>query len=156
MKKTHTIRADEAALNYGMRPHEENGSFAERHPDFSGNGRPPSGCIYYYLAPNEVSQFHQIDCGEYWVWSAGEPIETWSISPSGELARRMLGIGDGMEPAVYFAPGDIFAARHVSDPADGTFVTCITIPRFRYEGWRLVPKEEIADRCAAALEFFEE
>lgn len=150
-----TVRADEAAALYGMRPHEENGQFVERHPEHKGSGRAPSGCIYYYLAPKEASQFHVIDCGEYWVWSAGEPIETWEISPSGELTRRVLGIGEGMEPVVYFAPGVIFGARHRSEASDGTFVTCITVPRFQYEGWRLVLKDEIARLCPDALRFFD-
>lgn len=149
------MRAEDAAMSYSMRPHEENGSFVERHYAARGDGRPASGSIYYYLAKDEVSNFHVIDCDEYWVWSAGSPLETWTIAEDGSLERKILGLGPGMEPMVFFPSGSFFAARHRGDADDGTFVTCITVPRFHYEGWRLVPQDEVVARCAEAADFFD-
>ena len=46
---------------------------------------------------------------------------------------------------VVIPEGIIFGAENLED--DGyTFVSCVTIPQFRYEGFRLVGKEEIRER----------
>lgn len=148
------MRGEEAARLFDMRPHEENGAFVERHYRADEGERAASGCIYYYLAPDEVTSFHVIDCDEYWVWSAGSPLEVWQIAPDGKETIQMLGLGEGMEPMVYFKAGVLFAARHLSDADDGTFVSCITVPRFRYEGWRLVPRDEVVALAPSAERFF--
>lgn len=148
--------ASEAVRCYSMTAHEENGAYAERHYPDDSRRRPDSGCIYYYLAPGEVSMFHIIDCDEYWVWCAGTPLEIWQIDPSGSLSISLLGLGSGMEPAVRVRKGVCFGAKQAAGQTemDGTFVTCITVPRFRYDGWRLVPKDDVIRSCKEASAFF--
>lgn len=150
------MKAEDAIVLYGMSPHEENGHFVERHYTHDGSGRPASGSIYYYLGADEVSEFHTIDCDEYWTFAAGEPVDIWSISPSGELEIKRLGIGAGLEPMAFVRAGTTFGARHRSGADDGTLIVCITVPRFTYAGWRLVPREEVASLCPSALEMYED
>lgn len=148
------MRAEALVKLYRMIPHEENGFYLERHYESKEAGRPASGGIYYYLGPEEISQFHVIDCDEYWVYVAGSPLEVWQITPEGEVKKQLLGAGLGLEPMVHIPAGNIFAARHLPTAEDGTFVTCITVPRFQYEGWRLVEEKEILEKYPQAEEFF--
>lgn len=149
------MKAEDLVRQYRMIPHEENGYYLERHYETKEEGRPASGSIYYYIGPEEVSQFHVIDCGEYWIYSAGSPLEIWQITPDGEVSKSLLGIGLGLEPLAYIPAGNIFAARHLPNAEDGTFVSCITVPRFKYDGWRLVEKAELREKYPQALAFFE-
>lgn len=139
------MRADELAKLYRMQPHEENGSYVERHyPDDSGQ-RPASGSIYYFLGNNEKAQFHVIDCDEYWNYVAGSDLELWLVQ-DGKLTKKVLGLGSGKELLVYIPKGTIFGAKHFAGADDGTFVTCITVPRFDYKGWRLISVEDLGLR----------
>lgn len=148
------MKAEDLVKQYRMIPHEENGFYLERHYEAKEKGRPASGSIYYYIGAKEVSQFHVIDCDEYWSYNAGEPVEIWQITPEGKLYKNLLGIGLGLEPLVHIPAGNMFAAKHFENAVDGTFVTCITVPRFKYEGWRLVPKKEVLETCPEAKAFY--
>ena len=44
--------------------------------------------------------------------------------------------------------GSIFAAENL-DPEGFTFVSCATAPKFRYEGFRLVYRDEIKETYGA-------
>lgn len=155
------LKASDIVGGYMHKTHEENGMYVERHYASEGPERPASGCIYYSLAPDEVSMFHVIDCDEYWVWSAGSPLEIWQVAPDGKLSKDLLGIGKApsgelMQPTVLIRAGTIFAAKHLSGADDSTFISCITVPRFRYEGWRLVEKDEVVKLCPEAAGFFDQ
>lgn len=149
------MKAEDLVRQYRMLPHEENGFYLERHYEAEGEARPASGSIYYYLGPTDESQFHVIDCDEYWVHSAGTPLVIWKISPEGVVSRSMLGVGLGLEPLVHIPAGTIFGAKHLPEAEDGAFVSCITVPRFQYAGWRLVPEEEIRTKYPEAAGFFD-
>lgn len=148
------MKASEAIKYYDMIPHEENGLFVVRDYVDNENTRPASGSIYYYLAPNEISLFHVVDCDEYWIHIEGEPLEMWIISKEGKLSKPILGLGENREPLIFVKAGEMFAAKHFGNPQDGTFVSCITVPRFTYDGWRLVDKEEVLAKCPDAKDFF--
>lgn len=148
------MNAKDLADMYPMISHEENGRFLEWQYADEGPGRPASGSIYYYLGPKETAKFHVIDCDEYWAWHAGTPLELWSIRPDGTLTKHMLGTGQGMQPLVWFRAGEVFGARHLAGAQDGTFLSCITVPRFDYRGWRLVERDEAVRLCPAAAEFY--
>lgn len=147
------MRAEDLVRQYRMIPHEEDGAFLERHYEDRVSARPASGAIYYYLGPEQKSNFHVIDCDEYWVHNAGTPLEIWLIAADGTLTKKLLGVGLGLEPMVHIPKGTIFGAKHLACAEDGAFVTCITVPRFKYEGWRLVEKEELLTKCPAASAF---
>lgn len=151
------MKAKDLIEKYNMHDHEENGIFLERHYEFLGPGRAPSGSTYYYLDYDVYSGFHRIDCDEYWVYNAGTSLEVWIIDEAGELSIKRLGLGEGEEPVIYFPKGVVFGARHMGKPEeeDGTFFTCITVPRFSYEGFELWDKEKVISLCPQAEAFWE-
>lgn len=148
------MKASELIKKYTMEKHIENGAFIERHYVDDENKRAESGSIYYYVAPGEITEFHRIDCDEYWCYNAGATIETWSFDKDGKLKKQLLGITEGAEPFIFFRRGEIFASRLSKDSKDGTFVTCITVPRFTYDGFEKFEKEEIAAMYPEAAEFW--
>lgn len=150
------MTAEELCRRFDMQPHPENGAFSERHYEHAGGNRPASGSIYYYVAPDERTDFHRIDCDEYWCYNGGSPLDIWVIAPDGSVGVRRLGIEDGCEPFVYLPQGVIFASRHDEAVTEGTFLTCITVPRFQYEGFELFEKEEILAEYPQTGAFFED
>ena len=150
------MTAEELSKRLCTETHIENGTFSERHYPFSGAGRAASGSIYYYVAPGERTQFHRIDCDEYWIYNLGTPLELWVVSQDGTVSVRKLGVEPDCTPFVYLPQGVIFASRHPHGAGgDGTFVTCITVPRFRYEGFSMFSESEMRRNYPATAEFFE-
>ena len=149
------VKAEELIKRYNAGEHVENGLFIECHYAAEGNGRPASGSIYYYVKPGERTQFHKIDCDEYWSYNAGGTLELWVIGLDGKLRVKYCGITEGAEPTVRFAAGEIFASRLDKDSPDGTFVTCITVPRFSYDGFQLLEQEEITSLYPDTAKFWE-
>jgi len=148
------VTAEELLERYNMSAHVENGSFLERHYISREPGRPASGSIYYYVSPDEITKFHYIDCDEYWCYIAGSPLEIWQISPEGEISTSMLGTEVGCDPLIYLKKGVKFASRHPVKEQEGTFLTCITVPRFRDEGFTLCNDEDIIRDYPKTAEFF--
>jgi len=149
------MRAEDFIQRFPMEGHIENGLFIERHYEHRGEGRPASGSIYFYVAPGEKTVFHRIDCDEYWIYNAGETVEIWVVTAGGGLEIRRCGVTDDAEPKIFLAAGEIFASR-VSDKADdGCLVTCITVPRFRYDGSEMIEKDEMLKICPDTKKFWE-
>ena len=150
-----SMRAKELIEKYAMEEHVENGKFIERHYEHTDSSRAASGTIYYYVSPGEKTEFHRIDCDEYWVYNAGETIELWVINNDKKLELRFCGITDNAEPCVRFAAGEIFASKLPAGAKDGCFVSCITVPRFSYEGFELIAKEEMLQEYPEMAGFWE-
>ena len=148
------MEAKELVKRYAMGAHIENGMFIERHYEHTGTERADSGLIYYYVAPGECTEFHVIDCDEYWCYACGVPIEVWQIDVNGRLTVSRLGIDEGCEPVLYLRKGVIFASKLDKSAVDGTFLSCITVPRFTYEGFRMLTKEDVTEICPEAESFF--
>ena len=149
------MTARELMGRYAMADHVENGQFVERHYVHEGEGRPASGSMYYYVAPGESTEFHRIDCDEYWCYAEGEPLELWVLDEQNAVRVLRLGVGEGCEPLAYLKKGWIFGSRHAGNGEDGTFLTCITVPRFHYEGFEMFTKEEMLDMAPELCAFFE-
>lgn len=139
---------------YDMKPHEENGSYSECHYKYDGEDRAASGSSYFYTAPGERTLFHRIDCDEYWCFNAGSALEVWVIDLEGKLEIKRLGVEQNAEPLIYFPKGVIFASRNLDAGGEGTFFTCITVPRFSYQGFELVEKDEVLKICPEAEGFW--
>ena len=136
--------AEELKERFSLSPHPENGSFAERHYADGSGDRPASGSIFYYVAPDEITAFHRIDCDEYWCYAAGSDLEVTMIREDGSVERALLGVGDGASPLLYVKKGTVFASRHTGTPApEGTFLSCITVPRFSPRGFEIFSKEDV-------------
>lgn len=148
------ITAEELLKRYDMDAHVENGAFSERHYVSLEPGRPASGSMYYYVAPDEVTKFHYIDCDEYWCYVAGSPLELCQISPDGEISTSMLGTQPGCDPLIYFRKGVKFASRHPKKEPEGTFLICITVPRFSPDGFTLCENEDVVRDYPELKDFF--
>ena len=149
------MNAYELAKRYGMKIHEEKGLFIERHYDNKDSDRAASGSIYYYVDKDEKTDFHRIDCDEYWCYNAGSTLELWIIEADGNLTIRKCGITEDAEPTIYIPSGAIFASRHSSNSNDGTFLTAITVPRFNYDGFELFNKDEIIKKYPFISSFWD-
>lgn len=149
------MRAEDFIQRLSMEGHVENGQYQECHFEYEGPGRAPSGSIYYYVSPGEHTEFHRIDCDEYWIYNAGETIELWVIDPAGKLSVKHCGLSENAEPAIRIAAGNIFASRLPEEASDGSLITCITIPRFCYEGFELMEKDQMLRMYPETKAFWE-
>ncbi len=149
------MRADDLAVRFNMEPHVEGGTFIElNEPVPEGMDRAPSGVIYYHLGSHEFSDFHVLDSDEYWLWHGGSTLELWMVGEDGNMDIRRLGISEDADPCLLVKAGVVFGARHLPGAADGTFVSCVTVPRFSYEHYRILPKEEMLEKYPASAAFY--
>lgn len=149
------MKAEELMKRYAMDAHRENGKYLEVHYDYDGTGRAASGSIYYYVAPGEHTRFHKIDCDEYWIYNAGENLELWVIDLEGKLHIKHCGLTEDAQIVVRFAAGEIFASRLPASAKDGCFVTCITVPRFTYEGFQMFGENQMKKQFPETAAFWE-
>ncbi|MDO4484863.1 MAG: cupin domain-containing protein [Clostridia bacterium] len=145
------------AERFRLDPHVEGGSFRELYrdtPDGTPRPRQAHGVIYYMLDQGEMSDFHVLDSDEYWMYHAGSTIELWSVMPDGSMKKDLLGLTEGAEPVALLKAGVIFGARHLSPEDEGTLMSCVTVPEFSYEHYRILPKEEMLRTYPASEPFF--
>ena len=147
------MKAEELARRYQMERHVENGMFVERHYENPTENRAASGLIYYYVAPGEVTAFHRIDCDEYWCYIAGEKLEIWTVDETGTVSQYHLGTENDCEPVIFLRKGLIFGSRS-RGTEDGTFLSCITVPRFSARGFELFEKEEMIKAFPRVKSFY--
>lgn len=139
---------------FGLTPHVEGGAFRELYRDgVRAKERPAHGVIYYELGQGETSQFHTLDADEYWFYHAGSTLELWEID-GGHLTKYRLGLEDGAEPCVLMKAGTIFGARHLDPEGEATLVSCVTVPEFSYDHYRICSRAEIAALCPEADAFY--
>ncbi|MBR4446274.1 MAG: cupin domain-containing protein, partial [Solobacterium sp.] len=69
------------------------------------------------------------------------------LSPDGEVSHVYLGkdVGKGQRAMAIVPKCSIFSAVNLDD-SGYSFVSCVTAPKFSYEGFRLVPEDEIRQR----------
>lgn len=143
-RKEMQTRVSELKNAYSLQSHQEGGWFAEIYTaPFQRNDRPTAGCIYFLLDGQNVSHFHQLDCDEMWLYHEGCGLKITSLE-EGTVKEYWLGtdIKKKEQPMVVLPAGAIFAAEN-KDKSAYTLVSCVTTPRFRYEGFRLVPRQEV-------------
>lgn len=149
------MRADDLAARFRMERHVEGGGYLELNEAATDSERAPSGVIYYHLGSGEYSDFHVLDSDEYWLWHAGSTLEIWMAAENGEMHLARLGVEGNASPCVRVPAGVVFGARHEIGAADGTFVSCVTVPRFSYANYRILPKAEVLEKYPAAAAFFD-
>ena len=138
-------RQDELKRAYALERHPEGGWFAESYTaPFACGDRPLAGSIHFLLDGAEISHFHQIDCDEIWYFHEGCGLVVTMLH-EGRTQRLAVGndLAAGQRAAVVLPAGSIFAAENL-DAGSYTFLSCATTPAFRYEGFRLVRRGEIA------------
>ena len=140
-------RAQELKEKYNLERYSEGGWFSEVYtsPE-EKDGRHFAGSIYFLLDRGEISHFHQIDCDEIWYYHEGCGMKI-TVLLDGKKEEHFLGsdIGNGEKHMAVIPKGSIFAAENLKK--DGfTFVSCATSPKFMYEGFRLIGKDEIREK----------
>ena len=139
-------RSEQLKAAYYLEKHPEGGWFSEVYTaPFQADGRPLAGSIYFLLDQNEISHFHQIDCDEIWYYHEGCGLKI-TLLQDGKRSVMLLGndLERGQRAMAVIPKGAIFAAENI-DPAGYTFLSCATAPAFRYDGFRLVSRKEIAE-----------
>ena len=140
------MRVEQLKTAYALCQHPEGGWFSEVYTaPWQSEGRALAGSIYFLLDGEELSHFHQIDCDEIWYYHEGCGLKITLVQ---DEKRSVMLLGNDLERgqrAMAVIPkGAIFAAENI-DPAGYTFMSCATAPAFRYEGFRLVSRKEIAE-----------
>ena len=141
-------RAEYLIQTYGLQSHEEGGHFSEVYTaPFEADGRPLAGSIYFLLDRGETSRFHVIDCDEIWYFHEGCGMRITAVE-DGSKEEYLLGnnVERGERAMVVIPKGCVFGAENL-DPEGYSFVSCMTTPKFSYDGFRLVGEEEILERC---------
>lgn len=147
------ITADRVQLlkdAYALEAHPEGGFFVESYtaPYAGPEDRPLTGSIFYLLEGADVSHFHCIDCDEIWYFHEGCGMRLTLIDPQGRLARLDLGADPacGQRAMVVIPAGVVFAAENL-DRTSFSFVSCMTTPKFHYEGFSLTGLSRIRALC---------
>jgi len=136
------MRSEELKKEYDLEKHPEGGYFSESYtsPDLKGE-RSLGGSIYFLLEKDDISHFHQIDCDELWYYHEGCGLRIISVE-KGELKEYLLGLGVDQKAMVLLPKGAVFAAENINKEGY-TFISCATIPKFSYKGFRLVLRDEM-------------
>ena len=141
-------RAEQLIKTYDLQPHEEGGHFSEVYTaPFEADGRPLAGSIYFLLDRGEVSRFHVIDCDEIWYFHEGCGMKIIVLA-DGSKEEYLLGsnVERGERAMIVIPKGCVFGAQNL-DPEGYSFVSCMTTPKFSYDGFRLISEEEIIEKC---------
>lgn len=140
-------RSEELKEAYNLEKHQEGGWFSEVYTSTEEkNGRHLAGSIYFLLDKGEVSHFHQIDCDEIWYYHEGCGMK---ITVLGETDEKEYFLGADVEKGerhmAVIPKGSIFAAENLRKDSF-TLVSCVTSPKFMYDGFRLLDKKEIKEK----------
>lgn len=142
-----------------MQPHPEGGYFAEAYratetiPQsalpgrFSGD-RPFSTAIYFLLESHHTSALHRIQADEVWHFYAGDPLNVFVISSTGELT--VIRLGNDPERGEVFQAVVPAGSWFGSKPAPGgtySLTGCTVAPGFDFADF------ELADRTALLAQF---
>ena len=138
------MRVEELKEAYNLEGHSEGDWFSEVYTSpGEKDGRHFAGSIYFLLDGAEISHFHPIDCNGICYYHTGYGTKI-TVLYDGERKEYLLGanIHKGGRRMAVIPKVAIFAAENLRE--DGfTFVSCATSPKFMYEGFRLVGKNEI-------------
>lgn len=135
-----------------LKPHFENGLYAEQNFVNEKTKRQSSGAIYYYVRKNEKSRFHEIDSDEYWLFHKGSDLEVWIIYKNHNVVVKKCGLGKDANPIVYVPKGAIFASKH-TNAKEGTLVTCLTVPAFNKASFKIYKTSDLKKRYPKLKEF---
>lgn len=140
---------------FAMQPHVEGGFFTLLDgQEATAEERYSSGVIYYALQPGQRADFHVLDCDEYWLYHAGSTLEVWIYGLDGKLRIERLGLDENAQPCVLVRAGALFGARSAQPAGDTTLLSCVTVPQFTYDHYRLLRQEEMLREHPDAAAFF--
>jgi hypothetical protein len=136
----------------GLLPHPEGGFFAETFrspvqitlPD--GRVRASSTAIYFLLPHGTFSALHRVASDEVWHHYGGAPLELTTITPAGDLSRRILGpdLESDQLPQCVVPAGVWQAARPLSrEEAGYTLAGCTVAPGFDFADFEMPERDTL-------------
>lgn len=136
--------ADALIEQMQLQKHPEGGWYREtwRGPD-NASGRAEGTAILFLLRADESSHWHTVDAHEMWFWQAGDPLELLiAESDAGPVTSTTLSadFGAGHRLQGHVPEGAWQAARPAAPKGIGagyTLVSCVVVPGFEFEGFRL-------------------
>lgn len=137
-------RVDTLKKVYSLQAHVEGGYFSEVYTSpFSQKNRATAGSIYFMLVGKDISHFHKIDCDEIWYYHEGCGLKIFVIR-NGKSEEFLLGndVEHGQRAMIIVPDDSIFAEENLNYESY-TLISCVTTPKFRYEGFKLVTKKEL-------------
>ena len=142
MRPSGDLGVQEIVRMLGMHSHPEGGWYVETHraEGDRATARSPVTAIYFLIAADQLSAWHQVDATEIWFWQAGSPL-TLSVSEDGvSAASQRLGPdlrrGDRLQGVV--PPG---AWQTAESLGAWTLVSCVVAPGFEFDGFKLAPPD---------------
>ena len=138
-------RIQELKEYYKLEQHPEGGWFSECYTSQATEpGRAFAGSIYFLLAGKDISHFHRIDCEEVWYFHEGGGLKITTIDESGRVETIRLGSNmENGENVMAVIPKGVIFASQTTDPESYCFVSCMTAPKFSYDGFELIEREEL-------------
>lgn len=131
-------RAHELIEKLDLKHHPEGGHFSEVYrspstvrPSDDREERAAVTTIYYLLAKEELSRWHQVRSDELWHFYEGAPLELHSIDPrTWEIKHMLLGPEGSGGNAVQVIPSGWWQAARTT--GEYTLAGCTVAPGFEY------------------------
>ena len=134
--------AEAVARLLHLEPLEHEGGFYRRtaESDFilPGTGRRAYSIIYYLLTPSGFSALHKLGTDATWCFHAGDPIESFRISPdgTGKMVRLGLDVQDGAV-LLDVIPAHTWQGTRLMPGGRWAVVSCYVAPEFRWSDFTL-------------------
>jgi predicted cupin superfamily sugar epimerase len=124
----------------GLEPHPEGGWYRETwRGDALPDGRAAGTAIHFLLEAGQHSNWHRVDAAELWLFHAGAPLRLLTApGDTGPVETTRLGsdVLGGQAPQRLVPAGAWQAAEA---DAGWTLASCVVVPGFRFEGFKLAP-----------------
>ena len=125
--------------------HHEGGFFRRTYTaPHSAGERPRATMIQYLVTPEEFSAFHLLQADEIFGFHAGDAVEMFQITASGDLSRIVLGTRfDRGEVPQVIVPGGVWQATRLLDGGNWALLGCTVVPGFEYTDYRVPSRPEL-------------
>ena len=108
----------------------------------AAGGRSACSSILFLLPAGAASRWHRVDADELWFFHEGAPLELLvSDGPKVLRAERLGPVAPAQLPQRVVPAAAWQAARSLGD---FTLVSCSVAPEFRFEGFRLLADDSLA------------
>lgn len=142
--------------HYHLQPHAEGGYFSPlfksnnivkvlNNDAYNDENRSAGSSIYYLLNKEDYSAWHILKSDELWNFHKGSPLNIHVINENGNLFTYLLGDPfqtPGATFQICIKAGNYFCAENI-DKSTYSLVSCIVIPGFEYNDFKLADKNTL-------------